>query len=234
MRRSRSVAERSIAFAQPAFTKDALCLHLVPHPELKDIVETLIGSANILAAAAATCRRQWCRLFVPGEAEPYEIPASWAKSKKKKKASTPCTTVCSMVFENVKGTIYGGANPTIDAQLIKVLERMIESEKPMSLVRMSDDAQLWVNAPMVELLQTPAEEATKRVMADFWMPGDLEALKRRIQQEGNFYHRYQGGLNPSVWAKLEGRFELIEADQEYRLATNYYAEPTARPLIYRP
>ena len=39
-----------------------------------------------------------------------------------------------MVFESVKGTIYGGANPTIDAQLIKVLERMIESEKPMSLV----------------------------------------------------------------------------------------------------
>ncbi len=41
------------------------------------------------------------------------------------------------------------------------------------------------------------------------------------------------GLNPSVWAKLEGRFELIEAGQEYRLVTNYYAEPTERPLIYR-
>ncbi|WP_449420534.1 hypothetical protein [Phormidium nigroviride] len=225
--------DQALALAKTAFTKDALVLRLEPHPDLNEIVNTLVGSASALAASAAACKRQWCRVFVPGESEPYEIPAIWANSQHKKKSLVVSSqTINSALFAQTKQAVYGCENPQIDLQLLKILQRMIESSRPMSLVRMRDDAQLWINAPMVQLLETSPVEATKRIMADFWLPGDLANLKQQLTQEGRFNYRYQAGLNKNVWANLEARFELVESDDIcYRLVTNFFAEPTKRPVL---
>ncbi|MCT7965009.1 hypothetical protein NG799_01515 [Laspinema sp. D1] len=109
----------------------------------------------------------------------------------------------------------------LNKTLIQILNRMVESERPMALVEMMTDRQLWINDPMQQLLQTPASEATQRCMKDFWLPSDLDILKQRCHQESQFVHNYEGGLNPTVWAELTTEFELIEAgDKFYRLATN--------------
>lgn len=118
----------------------------------------------------------------------------------------------------------------LNKTLIQILNRMLESERPMAMVEMITDQQLWINEPMQKLLQTPATEATTRCMKDFWLPGDLELLKRRCHQESKFVHHYEGGLNPRTWAELTTDFELIEAgDKFYRLATNLDALTKSHP-----
>lgn len=79
-------------------------------------------------------------------------------------------------------------------QLLKTFFAMAESDKPKGLACMSDDRLLWVNEPMTSLLRTPAPEATKRDMKDFWLPGDLEELKRRCHQERKFIHVYEAAM----------------------------------------
>ncbi|MCT7971125.1 hypothetical protein [Laspinema olomoucense] len=119
----------------------------------------------------------------------------------------------------------------LNKTLIQILNRMLESERPMALVEMVSDRQLWINEPMQQLLETPATEATQRCMKDFWLPGDLELLKQRCHQETKFVHHYEGGLNPQLWADLSTEFELIEAgDKFYRLATNLDAQPKLLPI----
>jgi hypothetical protein len=119
----------------------------------------------------------------------------------------------------------------LNKTLIQILNRMLESERPMALVEMISDRQLWINDPMQQLLQTPTTEATQRCMKDFWLPGDLELLKHRCHQETKFVHHYEAGLNPQLWADLSTEFELIEAgDNFYRLATNLDAHPKPLPI----
>ncbi|HEY9807899.1 MAG TPA: hypothetical protein V6D13_01035 [Halomicronema sp.] len=227
--------EDALLLAIPAFTKEALVLRLEEHPDLPLILEALLAGASTLAESAAATKRQWCQIFLPGDSEPYEIPAAWAKKNRpspKKAIKIPSSAINPQTFERISSAVYGPSHPVINKDLLHILERMVETERPMSLVRMNDDRQLWINAPMADLLQTEPSLATKRVMTDFWLPGELEYIKIELAQTNSFYHSYQGGLNSSVWAKLEAQFEIVEASgTQFRLVTNFYAEPTKRPIF---
>ncbi|GGA46357.1 PAS domain-containing protein [Okeania sp. KiyG1] len=129
--------------------------------------------------------------------------------------------------------VFGTALTGIHKPLIKVLERMVDSKYPMSLVRMSDDRQLWVNSPMVQLLETTPAEATERILTDFWLPGDLENLKQKVLQcdaRTGFDHRYEAGFSPKTWARLYAHFDRID-DGGYRLATTYEWTPVPHPVL---
>lgn len=131
--------------------------------------------------------------------------------------------------------VFGTALTGIHKPLIKVLEKMVDSEHPMSLIRMSDDRQLWVNSPMVQLLETTPAEATERVMTKFWLPGDLEDLKEKVLQcdaRVGFDQRYQAGLSPKTWARLYSHFDRID-DGGYRLTTIYESTPVPHPVLSR-
>lgn len=124
---------------------------------------------------------------------------------------------------------------SLNTQLIRTLFMMAESEKPMALVKMDDDRLLWLNQPMTLLLETPALDATKRNMKDFWLPGDLEQLKNRCQQETRFTHTYEAALNENLWADLEASFDIIDGNngEFYRLSTNLYSQPKLCPKAFR-
>lgn len=98
-------------------------------------------------------------------------------------------------------------------QLRQRLDMAAEDERPVSIIDRTSKKQIAINDPMVELLATPPEEATQRVMTGFWRSADLKILEQRYQQEGKFIWRgYQGGLNNVTWALLDAEFEQFEAD----------------------
>lgn len=135
-------------------------------------------------------------------------------------------------FEQVLAVqqVFGAEQTGLTKPVIDVLATMVESERPMSLVRMSDDRQLWVNEPMVQLQETTPAEAVTRCMVDFWLPGDLEDLKQKVRQcneQTGFFHKYQAGLSPQTWAKLEGHFDRIPGG--FRRSTTYTWEVIPKP-----
>lgn len=98
---------------------------------------------------------------------------------------------------------------------VDLLCRMVaaaDNDRPVSIVRQDNRKQIIVNQPMVELLQTPPEVATQRVMSQFWLPEDLAELENRLQTEGRFTWTYSAGLNERAWAILTTQFEAFEAE----------------------
>ncbi|MBF2063999.1 MAG: hypothetical protein IGS39_06175 [Calothrix sp. C42_A2020_038] len=98
---------------------------------------------------------------------------------------------------------------------VGLLRRMIvaaECERPISIVRQDTRKQIIVNQPMADMLQTPPEVATQRVMTRFWLPEDLAELERRLHQDRQFTWTYSAGLNEQAWAVLTTQFEAFEVE----------------------
>ncbi len=133
------------------------------------------------------------------------------------KASTPVQTAEQLL---------PGEGAVFCSQLhlpIELLRRMVaaaENERPVSIVRLDNHKQIIVNQAMSEMLQTPPEIATQRVMTRFWLPEDLAELERRLRNESRFTWTYSGGLNEQTWAILTTQFEAFEVeDVWYRQGT---------------
>jgi len=116
---------------------------------------------------------------------------------------------------------------------VGLLKRMVaaaESERPISIIRQDNNKQIIVNQLMSDMLQTPPEVATQRVMNRFWLPEDLAELERRLSQQSRFTMTYRGGLNEQTWAILTTQFESFEVDGIwYRQATTL-ATPELIPI----
>jgi hypothetical protein len=98
---------------------------------------------------------------------------------------------------------------------VELLRRMVaaaEHERPISIVRQDNRKQIIVNQPMADMLDTPPEIATQRVMTRFWLPSDLAELERKLQTDRQFTWTYSAGLNEQSWAVLTTQFEAFEAD----------------------
>jgi hypothetical protein len=98
---------------------------------------------------------------------------------------------------------------------VGLLRRMVaaaEHERPISIVRQDTRKQIIVNQPMADMLQTPPEVATQRVMTKFWLKEDLEELERRLHIDRGFTWTYSAGLNERAWAVLTTQFEAFEAE----------------------
>ncbi|BAY27985.1 hypothetical protein NIES2100_78140 [Calothrix sp. NIES-2100] len=97
----------------------------------------------------------------------------------------------------------------------ELLYRMVaaaDNERPVSIVRQDNRKQIIVNKPMIEMLQTPPEIATQRVMTKFWLPEDLVELEQRLYNDRQFTWTYSAGLNENAWAILTTQFEAFEVE----------------------
>jgi hypothetical protein len=87
-----------------------------------------------------------------------------------------------------------------------------ENDRPISIVRQDTRKQIIVNQAMADMLQTPPELATQRVMTQFWLPEDLAELENKLSNDGRFTWTYSAGLNEQTWAILTTQFEAFEAE----------------------
>lgn len=97
----------------------------------------------------------------------------------------------------------------------ELLYRMVaaaENERPISIVRQDNRKQIIVNQPMADMLDTPPEVATQRIMTQFWLPEDLAELEQRLRSNSEFTWTYSAGLNEQAWAILTTHFEAFEVE----------------------
>ncbi|MBW4642131.1 MAG: PAS domain-containing protein [Goleter apudmare HA4340-LM2] len=100
----------------------------------------------------------------------------------------------------------------LPAELLYRMVAAAENERPVSIVRQDNRKQIIVNQPMADMLQTPPEIATQRVMTQFWLPEDLAELEKRLQNNRRFTWTYAAGLNEQAWAILTTQFEAFEVE----------------------
>ncbi|MDZ8055466.1 MAG: PAS domain-containing protein [Aulosira sp. ZfuVER01] len=100
----------------------------------------------------------------------------------------------------------------IPSQLLYRMVAAGENERPVSIVRQDTRKQIIVNQPMAEMLQTPPEIATQRIMTQFWLPEDLAELEQRLHNDRQFTWTYSAGLNERAWAILTTQFEAFEVE----------------------
>lgn len=105
--------------------------------------------------------------------------------------------------------------------LLDAMGRILESDRPMAMVRLRDQKQVFLNQKFSELLVTPPDIATGRNMKLGWNPAHLEECNRRIEQEGRFEFTYDSALNPQTYGRQTAVIELIDDGvDQYRLNTN--------------
>lgn len=98
---------------------------------------------------------------------------------------------------------------------VDLLCRMVtaaENERPISIVRQDNRKQIIINQPMADMLDTPPEVATQRIMSRFWLPEDLAELERKLRANNQFTWTYSAGLNEQAWAILTTHFEAFEVE----------------------
>ncbi|MBD2211751.1 hypothetical protein H6G64_21000 [Calothrix sp. FACHB-156] len=100
----------------------------------------------------------------------------------------------------------------IPSELLYRMVAAAENERPVSIVRQDTRKQIIVNQPMAEMLETPPEIATQRVMTQFWLPEDLAELEQRLHNDRQFTWTYSAGLNERAWAILTTQFEAFEVE----------------------
>ena len=141
------------------------------------------------------------RILWEGTQRPYRILAAMASSQE---TPSPLPMVTPMVF---------GANFGFDAQDLRLLAQIQESEKPMSLVGLNgadEDQQKWVNQALLQMLRRPREWATSLDLKTLWEASDLAALKIQLRQQSLVdLNNYQAFL-PYAPGIFSATFEVVE------------------------
>jgi hypothetical protein len=163
-----------------------------------------------LALSVANLHFEEVRISWDGCQRPLRVLASMAENL----PSTP--KIPDMVFSRHLGLGYH--------ELI-ALQRMRESQKPMSICDLESDDQEWVNSPLTQMLQMTSDQACEQNMRDYWEEDALAYIKRVLQQQGIFDHSYEAML-PYARAQFSSTFEVIEfGGRAKRLVTIHSYEP---------
>ncbi|MBD1944863.1 hypothetical protein H6F50_21300 [Coleofasciculus sp. FACHB-712] len=174
-----------------------------------------------LAKVLIKLRLKYARITWDGCNQPLKILASMAESE----PETPdLPEISNAVFSSQLG---------LDSNSLGILERMQGSSKPMSLTDLDSDAQEWVNAPLAQMLQMPAVQATSLNMKDYWQEDALDYVKRILGQQSIFDHKYEAML-PYSPTHFSSRFEVVEfgiTKRLKRLVTIHYFEPSSQSAI---
>lgn len=129
---------------------------------------------------------------------------------------------------------YGGSVFCSQLEIpVGLLRRMVtaaDTERPISIVRQDNRKQIIVNQPMADMLQTPPEVATQRVMTRFWLPEDLAELERRLSNNSEFTWTYSAGLNEQAWAVLTSQFEAFEVEGIWYRQSTCLSTPQLVPI----
>lgn len=119
---------------------------------------------------------------------------------------------------------------------VDLLCRMVnaaESEHPISIVRQDNRKQIIINQPMADMLDTPPEVATQRVMSQFWLPEDLAELEQKLRNNNQFTWTYSAGLNEQAWAILTTHFEAFEVEGVWYRQGTCLSTPQLVPIPSR-
>lgn len=126
-----------------------------------------------------------------------------------------------------KNLVFPSNGLTLNRSMLQVLDRMVESDRPMALVHIPTQKQVAINSGFANLLDTPPEIATSRCVKMGWNPEDLANCNSMIHQANKFELQYRTALNPRVYGVATGEVELVCG--EYRLNTNLDFAPQEFP-----
>jgi PAS domain-containing protein len=170
-----------------------------------------------LAIAAYRFRRKLVRIFWSMRDADKPIPI---RPKTRCSQSGDFTTMSTT--QSLSNSIFGNAEVfRFTKSLLDAMGRILDSDRPMAIIRLRDQKQLFLNQKFSDMLATPPEVATTRTMKLGWNPAHLEECNRRIRQEGRFEFSYDSALNPKVYGRQTSIIELIDDGvEQYRLNTN--------------
>ncbi len=204
-------------------SKDSL---IIQAPSQSAANELADNASEELAQAIANFNLKTAKIVWENCRRPFKILASMALGDENAPSGSQ---VNPMVF---------GMDTGFDAQDLRLLARMQESEKPMSLVGMEgadEDIQRWVNRPLIQMLQRSRDWATTLNITELWEADDLSYLKDILRQESyadlNDYQAYLP-YSPAIFSST---FEITEFSlypdrpkTMMRLATIHSYEPLER------
>lgn len=126
-------------------------------------------------------------------------------------------------------SIYASPSMPINQELYGMMQRLIESDRPMFLLTNDTDHQVWINQRACNMIQSSGEEAVRRCMRDYWEGGDLASLHQKLRDTSQpFEHRYRAVLNDAqrdTWFEAISRYEPVEiGGRAFRLSINQYFE----------
>ena len=176
-----------------------------------------------LALAIANLNFKAARIVWDNCSRPFRILAAMAGNDDQ---SAPAPTVTPMVF----GTNFG-----FDASDLRLLARIQESEKPMSLVGLTgvdEDKQKWVNRPLLQMLQRPEEWATSLDLKTLWDADNLDGLKNQLRQQSLVELNNYRAFLPYAPGIFTATFEVVHFSLHpktpkvpMRLVTTHFYEP---------
>lgn len=117
----------------------------------------------------------------------------------------------------------------INRELYQLMQRLIESDRPMFLLTNDTDYQVWINQLACDMIQSSGDEAVRRCMQNYWEGSDLESLHQKLRDTAQpFEHRYRAILNDTqndVWFEAVSRYEPVEINgRSFRLSINQHFE----------
>ena len=208
-----------LSYLQPGWNLRLGTQRLVIDAPNEGAAYDLISSASEqLALSVANLHFKEARISWDGCQRPLRVLASMAENL----SST--SEIPDMVFSKRLG---------LGDQELNILQRMRESEKPMSICDLESDDQEWVNVPLTQMLQMTSDQACEQNMKDYWEEDALAYVKRMLQQQGVFNHSYEAML-PYARASFSSTFEVIEfgyPKRLKRLVTIHSYEPVRQSVV---
>lgn len=184
---------------------------------LEQSVEDLARSA---AKVGGTIQLDWGGNFT------YKVTSNLASvAIQSQPEPEPKATVNNLIHAVYLGQLH------LPPTLLSKVNEMAEDERPCCLIRVRDKTQIGVNEPMVQLLETPADDCVRRIMTGYWRPRDLEYVEQQYRELGRFTWQYDAAINPAAWANLEAYFERFQDEngEWYSFNRNLYHEKVPFP-----
>jgi|GEM_PF-1929757 len=203
--------------------KDTLTIKAPSPAAAYELADT---ASDQLALAITNLNFKAARIIWDNCQRPFRILAAMAGNSDN---PAPAPIVLPMVF---------GQNFGFDALDLRLLARIQESEKPMSLVGLQgvdEDKQRWVNRALLQMLQRPQEWATSLDLKTLWDADNLEDLKNQLRQQSlvelNNYRAflpYAPGIFTATFEVVEFSLHPKSPKVPMRLVTTHSYEPLER------
>ncbi|WP_373526613.1 PAS domain-containing protein [Nostoc sp.] len=173
-----------------------------------------------IAAWAAQFGQDSCHVRYPG-GKHYEVPAQLAE------------VTMSLPLANIANQSVFTLAQSWSRESVNLLAKMVEEPSPQTLIRLTDQRQVWCNQPFAELMRQSGQEVIQKSIVNYWLPEDLNNLYQMLKTESNSFEiNYRAQLNddPNLWGNLTARNEIFQVDgQWYRLSTNLASQLIACP-----
>jgi hypothetical protein len=132
--------------------------------------------------------------------------------------------------------LFSNFDPKVWSQdWVRLLENMVESDRPQVLIRISDQRQLWCNQLFADVMRSGGNEIVQRSINDFWLPADLIRLNQELRSGSDFEIDYSARLNDAgLWGVLRAQNNIYELGGTfYRLSTNLECNLISEPVTAR-